>query len=73
MPNSFAIQGLDRCTILTSREKEIMQWANAGLRNKAIADNLCISLDTVKKHLYNIFQKLQVCNKIEALQKIGSF
>ncbi len=70
MPLQALVNGLKKCTVLTKREKEILQHAHEGLTNNAIAGRLFISSGTVKKHFDNIFKKLQVGNKIEALNKI---
>ena len=64
------MDGLIKNNVLTIREKEVLLLAEEGLSNKLIADKLSISPGTVKKHLDNIFKKLEVCNKIEALNKI---
>lgn len=58
--------------MLTQWEKELLQQASKGLRNKQIAGLLFISEETVKKHFYNIFQKVEGCNKLEGLNKIRS-
>jgi len=47
-----------------------MLLVKQGLPNKTIAGQLQISSETVKKHLKNIYGKLQVSNKIEALNKL---
>ena len=44
----------------TRREREVAQLACEGRSNKEIADNACLSLQTVKKHLYSVFRKLEV-------------
>lgn len=54
-------------TILTDREREILACAAAGRSNKDIADQLCLSLDTVKTHLHHIYQKLKVTGRVEAV------
>lgn len=55
---------------LTSREIEILTHLSKGLQYDEIADNLYISKNTVRKHIENIYHKLQVTNKVEAIQKI---
>lgn len=55
---------------LSNREMEILMLVSKGLKNSEIADQLFVSIDTVKKHLYNAYQKLEVQNRTSALQKI---
>ena len=50
---------------LTTRETEILNLLAEGLRNKEIASRIYVSEDTVKKHLYNIYQKMEVSNRME--------
>jgi DNA-binding NarL/FixJ family response regulator len=52
---------------LTDREREILTCAAAGRSNKDIADELCVSIDTVKTHLHHIYQKLFVNGRVEAI------
>lgn len=52
---------------LTKREQEVLKEVSKGLNNKEIADNLFISEFTVKKHISNIFQKLNFRNRQEAI------
>jgi ATP/maltotriose-dependent transcriptional regulator MalT len=54
---------------LTRREIEVLGLLNQHLPNKNIADQLCISLDTVKTHTKHIYQKLSVRNRREAVTK----
>jgi LuxR family maltose regulon positive regulatory protein len=56
--------------IITSREKEVLQLLSIGLSNEKIAQRMNVSHETIKKHLKNIYRKLKVTNKIEALQKV---
>lgn len=53
---------------LTSREQEILQYVIEGRTYQSIADMLFVSLATVKSHVYNIYEKLQVNNKMEAMR-----
>lgn len=59
----------DENSILSTREKEVLELLSKGLLYKEIAEELGITHETVKKHLKNIYQKLHVQNKIEALNK----
>jgi len=54
---------------LTDRELDIICCIRTGLNNKNIAKQLNISVNTVKSHIYNIFQKLQARNRVEAMLK----
>jgi DNA-binding NarL/FixJ family response regulator len=54
---------------LSAREIEMLEQVAKGSTYAQIADQLFISTHTVKKHMVNIFAKLQVKNKIEALKK----
>ena len=54
---------------LTKRETEILESLSKGLEYKQIADNLFIASGTVRKHVENIYRKLNVRNKMEAVQK----
>lgn len=52
---------------LTPREKEIMELVFKGYSNAEIADELFISQNTVKHHIYNLFKKLNVKNRVELI------
>lgn len=52
---------------LTLREREILRWVKEGKNNGEIASILDIKQDTVKFHLKNIFQKLNVSNRSQAI------
>ena len=54
---------------LTSREIEVLDHLSKGTSYNAIADNLFLSVRTIRKHVENIYKKLQVHNKLEAIQK----
>jgi len=52
---------------LTGRETEVLEQLSQGLNYSEIAENLFISPATVRKHIENIYRKLQVRNKLEAV------
>jgi len=54
---------------LTVREIEVLEQLSKGLKYNHIAENLVLSVGTIRKHIENIYAKLQVHNKIEAIQK----
>ncbi|WCO00969.1 response regulator [Psychroserpens ponticola] len=54
---------------LTKRETEVLEHLSKGLNYVQIAENLILSTGTVRKHIENIYRKLQVHNKLEAVQK----
>jgi DNA-binding NarL/FixJ family response regulator len=51
---------------LTARETEILELVDEGLTNKEIGRRLCIELPTVKNHMHNILEKLQLGSRSEA-------
>lgn len=55
-------------TELSERELEILEQLSKGLRYDQVADNLNISTGTVRKHIENIYRKLQVHNKTAAVE-----
>jgi DNA-binding NarL/FixJ family response regulator len=60
----------DAIHLLTKRETEMLGLLAKGFRYKEIADKLFISTETVRKHINNIYQKLHVQSRIEAVNKI---
>ena len=60
---------VDDLDILSHREKEILEQLSKGLMYKEIAAELFISPETVRKHVYHIYEKLHVTNRIEAVNK----
>lgn len=54
---------------LSKREVEILEQISRGLNYQQIAENLFIAPSTVRKHIENIYKKMQVHNKMEAVQK----
>jgi signal transduction histidine kinase/DNA-binding NarL/FixJ family response regulator len=56
---------------LTAREIEIFELLHTGAPYKVIAEKLHISLATVNRHVANLFQKLGVSNKLEAIKRLN--
>jgi ATP/maltotriose-dependent transcriptional regulator MalT len=57
---------------LSDRELEVLQLVAQGLSNQEIADKLFLSPGTVKRHMSNIFQKLDVHSRTQALERARS-
>jgi DNA-binding NarL/FixJ family response regulator len=55
--------------VLSNRENEILQLLAKGLLYKEIADQLTISVSTVRQHIHHIYEKLHVQNRTEAINK----
>ncbi|MCA6115886.1 VCBS domain-containing protein [Bradyrhizobium sp. WSM 1738] len=80
-PNGKGIDGAKiekMLGLLTHRESQVVRLVSEGLSNKEIARQLNISQGTVKVHLHNIFQKLEISNRtvlatIALLQRPASF
>ncbi|MCW5864602.1 MAG: AAA family ATPase [Anaerolineae bacterium] len=72
-PSSFAhmpAEGLDAvatATSITAREQEVLRLLSEGLSNREIADRLCVSVGTIKTHLTNIYGKLGVNSRMQAV------
>ncbi|MBS1501561.1 MAG: helix-turn-helix transcriptional regulator [Bacteroidetes bacterium] len=59
---------------LSRRELEVLQWMAAGLSNQEIADKLFVSLNTVKTHTAQLFEKMEVKRRTQAVdlgKKLG--
>lgn len=54
-------------TALSARELQVVRAVAAGLRNRAIAEQLGIAEGTVKLHLHNIYEKLRIDSRLELM------
>lgn len=54
---------------LSERELEVLHWLASGASNREISRQLTIQENTVKRHVYNIFGKLNVRNRTQAALK----
>jgi DNA-binding NarL/FixJ family response regulator len=54
---------------LSEREVQVLEQLSKGLSYNVIADHLFLSTGTIRKHIENIYKKLQVHNKLEAIDK----
>ncbi len=59
--------GKDEMPLLTDREREVMHLVTKGYSNKAVAKELEISISTVKTHIRNIFRKLGIEDRAQAI------
>ena len=55
--------------VLTPRERQILERLSKGHSHKEVAEELFVSPTTVRKHIFNIYEKLQVHSKVEAVNK----
>ncbi len=62
----------ERLSLLTAREREVMELILAGKYNKVIADELDISMRTVEAHRSKIFEKMEVRSAVELAQLLKS-
>jgi DNA-binding NarL/FixJ family response regulator len=62
--------GDEKISDLTNREREILNYLAKGLLYKEISAELTISQETVRKHVYRIYEKLHVSNRVEAINKL---
>ena len=55
--------------LLTPREREVLELLSKGLPYKEIADMLGVNIEPVRKHCHNLYEKLQVSSRTEAVVK----
>lgn len=59
---------LEKMKVLTPRESEVLELVSDGLTNREIGENLTIEVGTVKNHIHNILDKLEVGNRHQAAE-----
>jgi DNA-binding NarL/FixJ family response regulator len=64
-PDNKLLLNSNKNNQLSKRESEILDWLTKGLKNGEVAEKLFISEATVKKHIENIYEKLQVHSRVE--------
>lgn len=69
---AFAIekQTADQVSLLTKREREVIELLALGYPYKLVADKLSLKTDTIRSYIRDIYSKLQVHNKTEAINKL---
>jgi len=55
---------------LTRREREVLDLIGQGLSNKEIGNDLCLSVATVKHHVHNLFEKLGLTRRADAMRRV---
>ncbi|MFD0989063.1 response regulator [Mariniflexile jejuense] len=68
-PIDFSCKESEEDIKLTEREIQVLEQLSKGLSYNVIAENLILSTGTIRKHIENIYKKLQVHNKLEAVEK----
>lgn len=68
-PFTLQTEDIEEIPPLTNREIDVLKQLSTGLIYTSIAKNLNISPSTVRKHIENIYQKLQAHSKVEAIEK----
>jgi len=68
-PIDFSCKNNENDIKLSEREIQVLEQLSKGLSYNIIADNLILSSGTIRKHIENIYKKLQVHNKLEAVEK----
>jgi DNA-binding CsgD family transcriptional regulator len=71
MPLVVTVNGTISHSPLTARERDVLKLWAEGLQHKQIALRFSLSPQTVKKHLQNVYKKLDAHNKVQALTKAG--
>ena len=67
--NRPSANGGNELSNLTNREREILELLSRGMMYKEIALALNLANDTIRKHVYHVYEKLHVTNRVEAVNK----
>ncbi len=68
-PQPGPLESTEHLNQLTDREREVLEQLAKGLIYKEIASNMNLSPETVRKHVYNVYLKLHVSNRVEAVNR----
>ena len=60
----------DRNLALTRRESEVLELLGRGFSNKEIANELCLSVATIKHHVHHVLEKLQLQRRAQAMRRV---
>ena len=71
MPLIITPNGMMDESPLTARERDVLELIAQGLKQKQIARDLSITMETARTHIKNAYKKLGVHNKVDALRKAG--
>ena len=71
-PRSLSLVRGTGMAALSPQQREVALLIVAGKSNREIAEKLFISTHTVRSHIYNIYEKLHVQSRVEAINKISS-
>ena len=71
MPLIISSNGLMTDSPLTPRERDVLELVAKGLKQRQVADQLSITMETARKHIKNAYKKLGAHNKVDALRRAG--
>ena len=71
--NNFIKTNIAKFTQLTKREKEILVIFSKGMRQQEVADELYISVQTLRTHWKNIKNKLKIKSLVEVIKYVNAF
>ena len=71
MPLIITTNGIINDSPLTVRNRDVLELMARGLKQKQIAQDLSITMETARTHIKNAYKKLGVHNKVDALRRSG--